>query len=139
MTTKVVKCTYQDLKTSKDCVLELGHGSTCWDGRVATKNNWEDEFVRWARAVQKTTKLYDGTDFCALCGTDPKMLIDKIRSLLASQRQEMVEVVEGMKKESCEHTLFALFKKGETCGYCGNNDMSHYNLALDDVLKKLHE
>lgn len=46
------------------------------------EQEWEKEFLEWSDGVRKTTKIYNGETFCAVCGTDPELMISRIRTLL---------------------------------------------------------
>jgi hypothetical protein len=76
----------------------------------------------------KTMRMYNGKEFCGLCGLDPKLLKKNILNLLKDQRQSIIEKLKGMKKKEDWDVM-----KKDCIEFRG------YNQALDEAIKSISE
>jgi len=123
------------------------------------KKEWEGKLTREQKELAKTilgnlrqtasakaSLLIKEEGNLILKGVDVEFdnLVKAIRSLLKSQRQELIKKVEGMKKSNFVNDKIMSFiecrqKEIEKYGYSSFDREFGYNQALDDVLARLEK
>lgn len=54
------------------------------------KQNWEKEFDIYANKLKINSRIYNGEDYCALCGTNPSTLKEFIQKQITKAKEEAI-------------------------------------------------
>jgi hypothetical protein len=96
--------------------------------------DWEKEFDKEFCQNGQEVATYSKMSMSGIAITNEVKSF--IRSLLASQKQEVIEIAEGTKKHKHLDNCNLQEISPEKCGWCLASNL-HYNQALQDLINKL--
>lgn len=66
---------------------------------MKNKQDWRKEFDKYANKLKINSRIYNGEDYCALCGTNPTSLKEFIQKQITKAKEEAVKEVLSLPKQ----------------------------------------